>query len=195
MTSPSCVMAIQGKVLIYEMAMQMEQKGLKVDALYIFDGAPYFPRELAATSDASGSFTDKVLDAMQALHGHRPNGLATDFDRLPEKAKVRQLYQHLSTNALLQTDEHNFTRQLSLFMQQVELSQQYDPQHGDQLHCPVHLFRCQENGLSLSEDYGWGAVTTGPVKVHYLDSNHMDLLKMPAIGEIGEVMKRSGVRE
>ncbi|MEL7148818.1 MAG: thioesterase domain-containing protein, partial [Bacteroidota bacterium] len=182
-----------GANVIYEMAMQLTNQGRQINALYVFDGVPFFPKDLV--NQTSGTFTDKILAATQVLYGQRLELMTEDLDRLPEKAQIRQLYRNLSVEKVLSTDEQSFTRQLSIYMQQVEMSQSYRPLYNQKLNCAVYLFRSMTNGLKIRDDYGWSEVTEQSVTIYKIDASHMEMLHSDSVKEIAEGIKKVGFKK
>lgn len=167
-----------GGVIAYEMARQLHELGETVERIFFFDTLeavtarkkPSLPQKLWAMRNWSMDF---ALDWFNRRKAHGRHMEATQ--------KIRE---HLERGETIPDELIGYR------MTQVYRAAQnaYDTPSVD---VPITLFKAQRAGtlfLASGPKLGWQNYAMGDFEVQAFDCNHFDMMSMPTIGEIGQIL-------
>ncbi len=168
-----------GSNIVYEMAIQLRERGLEVERLFIFDSVTPEKMPLEEIKDHDTMLIDFLI------------GYMDDFDVIPkltvddikdhdEGEKLKIMYQEVLDLGVEMSFLHLKGRcQVVLTNKQIS----YTSRGNEKLDIPVTLFTCED------WDYSWSEVTTGKIDIIPVAGNHMTLLDPPNVTDIANYLK------
>jgi amino acid adenylation domain-containing protein len=162
-----------GGTIAYEMTQRLLTAGEEVSLLAIFDNAPKF------NDVEDRPLNEELLELKerQLLHRYFDLGVPDDALRtmpIPDMLRLIILRRTEAENQVLQTEEE-YLRLIRTWVTNEHAASRYKPRP---LAGRVTLFR--RNSSSAPEhDYGWGALVSGGVDVHYFDVDHESFVLDP----------------
>ena len=189
-----------GGWVAYEMALQLQRKGFKVDELIIFDAALCDANTVPLESLNESEIFESVVNAIvKELFGEAVSlsglGLARQ-SKAQQMATVCKLAKeqgfNISEAEILRNLEVSFNNQVLM----------YQPANDEKLDTKITLFKALENNSEAThalengtscraeDDYGWGRHSTKEVSVHPIAATHLTLLADHFIEEISMILKR-----
>ncbi|XP_052131364.1 fatty acid synthase-like [Frankliniella occidentalis] len=166
-----------GACIAFEMALQLEKSGEKVE-LNLLDGSHSYVSSHTGAFRASHAVLSPEADALSYfVLLFRP-----DMDFVKVKADLHALGSWDSrlqrVTELLKNASHFNSEQLAkaatAFYKKLVISESYKP--ASKFNGPVLFVRAKDNFLQLGEDYGLNEVCTHPVKTHPLPGNHREVI-------------------
>jgi len=180
-----------GAQVVYEMAMQLQENGFEVTALYIFDGQPFSPNSVS--EKITRSYSEFLLGIVKVfLEYNGKNNVSMlkdkDLEGLSESEQLKLSYEVLIKNDIKWMSKADFTRFVSVYIQQGNSSTQYAPNYMDKLNCNVHVFRTNTDSIPISKDNLWQSVCNNEVSIHDAQGEHTTMLNLPYIKSITDII-------
>uniref|UniRef100_UPI003D34B9CE amino acid adenylation domain-containing protein n=1 Tax=Maribacter sp. 2-571 TaxID=3417569 RepID=UPI003D34B9CE len=183
-----------GTRVVYEMAIQLQERGFEVASLYIFDGIPFdAPDEILEENKIS--FTEHLLEIIDLIfqYSGKSNTSTLTFEHLKDLSESQQLrhaYEIFLERDMAFMSESDFQRFVSVHIHQTNLPNYYTPNYQDVLDCAIHLFSIKDpdNEMDVPEDYGWQSVCNKEVIIHPAGGIHMTMLDQPHVTDIAELI-------
>lgn len=189
-----------GGNVVYEMALQLRQRGFEVAQIYMFDTNPPTNRVSRNGFDhqTQETYEEKLVEVSAILNEYYDCEIYLNTDELKGKSKKEQLSLLLSK---VDQEGIDFTYlQLKGFTDVYinNTTTDYNPDIQEKLNIPILLFKSLEiedqrmnlDGSNKSDDRGWQALTTEPVVSLTINTEHLKLLNTPHIEDIVEEMRR-----
>lgn len=197
-----------GSMAAYEMARQLTEQGQEVRFLGLFDTwAPgagtvmtYSRFGYSVARDIWSLASDYVYLREQRTAGAAPGGTDTGgsrFAAVPDwvRTRVRGLRSTLSemrsSTSELQTGAEQTPSMRPLLNAYVMNSAAVFRYKPAPYAGRLTLFRTKSDSALYGRDpsWGWGGLARGGVEVHYIDGNHMTLLKPPHVQSLAATLK------
>jgi len=181
-----------GANVVYEMAMQLQQKGFEVATLYIFDGPPFHPSD--KLENTTISYTETLLGILEMFFessGRKNSSILAieDLEHLSDSEQLKRVYK-LLLEYNVWMNEDDFIRFVSVYIHQSNLPTQYTPEYQDKLDCSIYLFRPKDNedSIDVLDDYGWQSLCNKEVTIHFTEGTHITMLNQPYVKDITDTI-------
>ncbi|MGB3468569.1 MAG: amino acid adenylation domain-containing protein [Cyclobacteriaceae bacterium] len=178
-----------GANVIYEMSVQLQQKGFSVEKLYVIDGMPYLKELVAGKADPD--FREYLQEAISAIYGYQLNEIPESSPKLTEAQQLKAVFDMVNKWNDQSLSEKDFERQITTYVHQMQLARNYKPVHEEKLTGQVILFRCAHHTDYVTDDYSWQEVSEEKVTIHPVNGDHLTILNYTNIAAIGEKIRYS----
>jgi thioesterase domain-containing protein/acyl carrier protein len=191
-----------GALVAFEMAVQLERAGEKVDLLAVIDTPPPSANKIGSVFLALKFVSLSLLPyiwpyvydylelSLAALHQSQPSNLVQRagkklWELTQTKLKYRQAPQ---SELLMKSRQPNVNRLLRVILKNFIASGDYVPSvYADK----IHLFRTNEKlwGVERDNTLGWSNFTKGGVEIHQIPGHHLSVLRTPNVQVLAQKLK------
>jgi len=185
-----------GSIVAYEMARQLHESGKKIKKLVIFDASVHFLKDRTQVKT-----TDSQLLARMARNLERSYEIKLDIseevlNNLPPADRLPYFCKTLQRTDILPPDVDIMKKiqdSLAFMRASTVAKYRYRPQHI--IPVPVLLFRAEQskvvyNGREENRSWGWHALATEAVDVHFVPGDHRSMMVEPHVRTLAEILKK-----
>jgi thioesterase domain-containing protein len=179
-----------GAHVAFEMALQLQRRGKRVDRLVILDDAAPSRDPLGAMQVSETELIARAVDLVGRLSGSEAKLDVKAFEGLSERERLAYLRQHLERSGVLVPGSGDEMVGGLINVLRATVRMRYVPQgnhEGD-----IILFRTQEDrpedpglvqasGSTQDPTWGWQRLCTGTVQVHWVPGDHSTMLMEPHV--------------
>ncbi|MFD6189253.1 MULTISPECIES: non-ribosomal peptide synthetase [unclassified Streptomyces] len=173
-----------GGLVAFEAARQLEAAGETVDLLGVIDAPVFRPR--TRRGGAGGGLREQLMEVASELKlfEQRLEG-RTEEELLEEILRHERSGNRMSNLA----DSESVRRMVQVYTANGAATSAY--RYDGVVAADIHLLRSEEQGSGLMDEVRpeeWQALTTGAVKVHPVSGRHAELLEVPHVRQVADVL-------
>ncbi|GET39923.1 type I polyketide synthase [Microseira wollei] len=191
-----------GAIVAFEMAVQLEQAGEKVDLLAVIDTPPPSANKIGSVFLALKFVSMSLLPyiwpyvydylelSLAALHQSKPRNLVQRVGKkLWELTQSKLKYRQAPRSELvMKYRQPNVNRLLRVILKNFIASGDYVPSVYAE---KIHLFRTNEKLWEVERDntLGWSNFAKGGVEIHQIPGHHLSVLRTPNVQVVAQKLK------
>ncbi|UXY24910.1 amino acid adenylation domain-containing protein (plasmid) [Streptomyces cynarae] len=173
-----------GGLVAFEAARQLEAAGESVALLGILDTPVFRPR--TDTARAEGGFKEELLRVVSDMALYKQHlESSTEEELIEEILRYERAGKRMSNLA----DSESIRRMVRVYTANGKATTTY--RYDGTVAADIHLLRSTEQGSGLTNEVrlqDWQALTSGTVTVHPVPGRHAELLEMPSVQYVADVL-------
>ncbi len=182
-----------GKV-VYEMAIQLQQKGFKVNSIILFE-ARSPDQEIANDNQQNNTFERWLCNTgwtLASWHGKQIDLIEAVFENHPEDIQFELLHAKLR-DVGVELSFEQMRRFVKVYIKNVTCL--YQPSVLDLKDVSILVIKASEKSSLqkdprelVNPDYGWQKHTSKKINVAEIESTHLGILNKPAVVKVAQVL-------